>query len=169
MTARNNLHTAALDHIGIVVPELDQASQFFEEHFGAVVMFRIDRPVDEQDEVSARLGAGSGTNFALAMLKFGDARLELLQWWPDLDGDNVVHYRAPNLRGSAHVALEVDQVQATIDQMRTTHGVVVLSDAVTFHEGPTPGLTNAFFRTPWGLLIELVSWPRADESPSNST
>lgn len=158
MNAPNAELISTLDHVGIVVPSLEQAVDFFVGYFGASVAFHIDRIIDDTGEAVARLGAKKGTSFALAMLDLGGQRLELLQWWPCLAYGAGSQVCAPNVRGSAHVAIEVSDIQATLERMRAVSGVLILSNVVTFDSGPTPGLRNAFFSTPWGLLIELMSW-----------
>ncbi|TAM66558.1 MAG: hypothetical protein EPN48_15985 [Microbacteriaceae bacterium] len=158
ITTQNPL-AGALDHVGIVVPSLGQAVGFFTDVFGARVVFRMDRFLDETGESVARMGASRGASFALAMLEIDGKRLELLQWWPCVDVDDGSQKPVPNRGGAVHLAIEVPDVQAAIDRLRELPDVTVLSNALTFTDGPTPGLTNAFFLTPWGLMIELVSWP----------
>lgn len=58
----------------------------------------------------------------------------------------------------AHLSIEVDDVASTLAALAAINGVAVLSAPLTFTDGETPGLTNAFIRAPWGTLIELVSW-----------
>ena len=47
---------------------------------------------------------------------------------------------------------------ATVERLRVAPDVELLGQPVTFDAGPTPGLTNAFLRTGWGVLLELVDW-----------
>lgn len=143
-----------IDHTGFVVPDLADAVSFFTEHFGASIEFQVDRSVDETDQAATRLGADRRASFALTMLNLGSARVELLQWWP-ASGPATA---SPNVVGAAHLAIAVFEVSATIHRLREVAGVTILSSPLTFDEGPTPGLTNAFFTTPWGMLIEIVSW-----------
>lgn len=146
---------ANLDHVGLVVPDLDQAVAFFSEVFGARLVFRMDRFIDPTGAASRRLGAKPGSGFALAMLAWGDHELELLQWWPAGEARGS----EPDAVGTAHVAVGVPDVSAALDVLRSVPGVEIIGEPVTFTEGPTPGLTNAFARAPWGLLIELMQWP----------
>lgn len=148
-----------VDHLGLTVPDLDEAVGFFTAHLDAEVVFRLGRFIDESGEAPARLGADPSASFALAMLRVGDAEIELLQWWPALesadDGTN-----APNRVGAAHLALSVADVAETYERLCAVPGVRRLGSPVTFSGDPTDGLTNAFVATPWGLLIELMGWPR---------
>ena len=144
-----------LDHVGLSVPDLDAAVAFFVQSFGAQVVFRMDRPPTGAAMGAERLGADPQAQFALAMLSLGGGRIELLQWWSARAGGPLP---AVESHGGSHVALEVDDVAGALERLARIDGVRILSEAVTFAEGPTPGLTNAFARAPWGAVIELVSW-----------
>lgn len=146
---------AGLDHTGLVVPDLAQAVAFFTEVLGARLVFEMDRFDDPTGAAPRRLGAERGTGFALAMLSWGEQQLELLQWFPAGPADEP----APESVGAAHVAIAVPEVSAALEVLRSVPEVRVLGEPVTFAEGPTPGLTNAFVRAPWGCLIELMQWP----------
>lgn len=148
-----------LDHVGIVVTNLDAAVQFFVTWFGARVVFRMERFDDPTGIAPTRLGAPRGANFALAMLEIGGGRFELVQWWPSAtERQGSAVSPVPGAVGAAHVALAVGEVSTELDRLREAPGAEVLGEPLTFYSGPTPGLTNAFLRMPWGVLIELVSW-----------
>lgn len=155
MTTASRGPAAELHHTGIVVPDLAAAVAFFVDHLGAEVEFGMDRFIDESGAAVGRIGARAGASFALAMVRLGVARLELLQWWPVAAARESSE---PNVVGAVHVGVVVDDVAAALDRLRAVAGVRVLSGPLTFAEGPTPGLTNAFIVAPWGLLVELMSW-----------
>lgn len=152
--------------MGIVVNDLVSAAEFFVTHFEATIAFHMDQFLDETGESATRMGAKKGASFALTMLEIGQAKLELVQWWPCLGYEESRRKPAPNVQGSAHLALGVADVQQAIDRMRTVEDVTVLSDAVALAGGQTPPLTNAFFLTPWGLLVELVNWATETDQAS---
>jgi catechol 2,3-dioxygenase-like lactoylglutathione lyase family enzyme len=144
-----------LDHVGLTVPNLDEAVAFFAEAFGASVVFRLPRPEPGSDTQAGRLGADASAHFALTMLDLGGGRVELLQWWsPRPQGDEP----APDVRGGSHVAVEVSDVGATLERLRAHPGVRIIGEPVRFPPADTPGLTNAFALTPWGSLLEILSW-----------
>ncbi|HVB70486.1 MAG TPA: VOC family protein [Acidimicrobiales bacterium] len=154
-----------VDHVGVSVPDLDRAVDFFVHVFGASVAFRMDRPSPGTTMGSERLGVAPDAQFSLAMLTFGSTSLEVLQWWPERSDA-----RPPDadLPGGTHVSLAVDDVASALERLRRVNGVEIVGDPVTFPAGATPGLTNAFLRTPWGALIELVAWhpPATSEGES---
>lgn len=146
--------SASIDHVGLSVPDLDDAARFFVDSLGAREVFRLP-PVTEPG-AAGRLGVVGRTSFELLMLDLGGTHLELLRWRPEaeLAGPPPAH-----ARGAAHVALRVDDLPATLRRLRAVDGVSVVGEPVRFTEGPTPGLLNAFVTTPWGALLELLEWP----------
>lgn len=148
------LQCAELDHVGIVVPSLDQAIEFFTAALGFQLAFRTDPFDDPAGTSAARLGATSGRRFALAMLALGRGRLELIQWWPAPEANSP----PADAVGAVHVAIQVGDVAAAVGHLSVIPGVDVIGEAVTFDPGQTPGLTNAFVTTPWGALVEILSW-----------
>jgi catechol 2,3-dioxygenase-like lactoylglutathione lyase family enzyme len=143
-----------LDHVGLSVPDLEEAVRFFVGHIGAEELFRLGRPASPS-RGAERLGAPVEAQFALAMLQVGRGRLELVQWWPP--GDDGT-WPSPSQAGAPHVALEVRDVAVALESLRHVEGVAVMGEPVHFPQGQSPGLVNAFVKAPWGLLIELVHW-----------
>lgn len=146
---------AELDHVGLNVPNLDEAVAFFIDAFGAKEVFRIERFSDIKGGSMERLGAAREAAFELVMLQLGSGRLELLRWWSPNPVD-------PGLRssdvGASHIAVKVANVEQALESLRAREDVWVVGEPVTFETGATPGLTNAFVTTSWGALIELVNW-----------
>ncbi len=159
-TGTEGPRVARVDHFGMSVPDVDAAARFFETWFGATVAFRL--PWIEGVEAVRRLGVEGDAAFTLTMMNLGGGRLELLQWNSPASGGEPP---PPDAAGGVHIAIEVDDVASTVKRLRSAPGVRILSEAMTFADGPTAGLTNAFLRTPWGGLIELVCWdpPTPDE------
>lgn len=145
-----------IDHVGIVVPDLEVAVPFFTEQLGAEIVFALPRFQDPTGAAARRLGAEPTASFAVTMLRVGGAAIELVQWWP---APSVIDV-SPVRNASAHLALSVADVATEWQRLGALPEVQQLGAPVTFDAGPTPGLTNAFVRTSWGLLIELMSWPR---------
>jgi len=89
--------------------------------------------------------------------------------WFRLGGETlleVFHYSAPDQRtepprnsdvGGHHLALYVDDLDAAVEHLRA-HGVDVL-DGPTASRGPAEGNRWIYFRSPWGMQLELVSAP----------
>jgi glyoxylase I family protein len=78
----------------------------------------------------------------------------------------VFEYSSPDQRdaiprnsdvGGHHVALYVDDIDAAIAHLRA-HDVEVF-DGPTASKGPAEGNRWIYFCAPWGLQMELVSYP----------
>ncbi len=117
-------------HVAYAVPDLDEAVTFFTEVLGA--------------EVATRFGP------------FG----------PTLNVE-LHEYRAPDQRdapprqsdpGARHLGVWVDDLDAAAEYLRGQPGVVVRTVGPG---GPAEldGLTNVFFETPWGQVIEVLTAP----------
>lgn len=80
--------TRGIDHIGMTVPSIEEATAFFQEAFGAEVSYDVQRPEQEPmagDEVEKQLGLPEGTSIIhMRLLRIGDGpTLELLSWEPN--------------------------------------------------------------------------------------
>lgn len=149
-----------VDHIGLTVPSLEDALAFFTGVLGGEVVYRMGPFVDDDgtwfaDELDldprariphmALVRCGTGANFELFEYQAPDQRTELprMSDW-----------------GGHHVALYVDDLEPAVAALRAA-GVRVLGQ-VKPGMGPEagPGTGWCFFHTPWGLPMELVSYPQ---------
>lgn len=146
-----------LDHVGLTVPDLDEALKFFREVFGAVVLVRHE-PYQPAANVNI-------TNFArhpdtavrgIALVRIAGSIIELLAYdTPDRNPEPPRNSDA----GGHHVAFYVDDLDLAIERLRAT-GIEVLGEPLPFsgHEAG-PGARFVYARTPWGLFLELVTYP----------
>jgi catechol 2,3-dioxygenase-like lactoylglutathione lyase family enzyme len=79
----------------------------------------------------------------------------------------IFEYSAPDQRldqpknsdiGGHHLAFYVDDINEAIAYLKA-NGVRVLGEPVVREEGPSAGQTWVYFLTPWGMQMELVSYP----------
>jgi glyoxylase I family protein len=147
-----------VDHIGITVPDLDQAREFFEDVLGFEYLYRLGPLRDDEGEwmtehlnVHPRAVSPRIYFFRLG----GQAVLE------------VFEYESPDQRkevprnsdiGGHHLALYVDDLDAAVAELRA-RGVQVLGEP-TASQGPHEGQRWVYFLAPWGLQCELVSYPQ---------
>lgn len=149
----------AVDHIGLVVPEMDEALALFVDVLGGRLLYLhgpyrggLD-PGLQQRQFEHHPQAEVER---IAMLQLGSANVELLQYTsPDQRSDVP---RTSDL-GGHHLALYVDDVPLAAEHLRT-HGVRVLGEPMPL-PGPESGPGNLFIfaKTTWGLTLELVSYP----------
>ena len=142
--ARGIPTATAVDHVGFNVPDLDAAVAFFSDVFGFELRERsAPRP--------ARSGpdpAGHAT-VRLAMLRYGDALVELLEF--RLPGRP---WAIPAMRdpGGHHLAFTVTDLDAAIVYLRAQPGITVAEP-----DQLPGGRRRAFFTTPWGLPMQLIT------------
>ncbi|CAB4990665.1 MAG: VOC family protein [Actinobacteria bacterium] len=147
----------AADHVGLSVPNLDQAVRFFVDVLGAEELFRHG-PYGVSPERSVRQFARhpDSTVDGIAMLRLGPLNIELLQY---SSPDQRTEWPSTSDHGGHHVAFYVDDLDAAVADLREA-GVEVLGDPMDL-AGPEAGPGNRFifFRAPWGLFLELLSYP----------
>ncbi|MCL4289028.1 MAG: methylmalonyl-CoA epimerase [Thermoleophilia bacterium] len=128
----------AIDHVAMVVPDLDAALGVYERLLGATVE---NRETLEAQGVEA------------AMLRAGDARLELI--CPLDQESGVARFLAARGPGMHHVALQVEDVTAALDELESVGARLIDSR-------PRRGLGDhevAFVHPEslHGVLVEVVS------------
>ena len=147
----------AVDHIGLSVPDLDQAIQFFVEVLGAQEFFRHG-PYGPNGEQSRRQFDRHPDSVVegIAMVQLGPMNIELLQYSAP---DQSTAWPGTSDYGGHHVAFYVDDLDVSVARLREA-GVRVLGEPMPL-PGPEsgPGGRFIFFRAPWGLFLELVSYP----------
>ena len=124
-----------VDHLGIIVGDLDDAVRSFTEHLG-LTLDHIEQYGDELD---------------IAFLPCGDTLVELIK--PRTDQGSNADYLRQHGPGIQHVAFEVDDLEAALAEL-DKRGVKPLGDA------PIPGAggMRIAFLDPQafgGILVEL--------------
>lgn len=144
-------------HIGITVPDLDEAVRFFTDVLGCRELYREGPFEDAGTWMADRLGVDRGDVLHLAMLRCGPStNVELLEYrGAGADGRPLNNARA----GATHLAFFVDDLEAALAYLRRQPGVVVQGVPSYITRGPSAGLSFIYFRAPWGLQLELVSYP----------
>ncbi|MFB7472002.1 VOC family protein [Kitasatospora sp. NPDC056184] len=151
----------AVHHVAYTVPDLDQAVAFFTDVLGARLLYRLGpvaAPPGDGDWMSRQLGVHRSAVAHIAMLRLGPvSNLELFQ------------YTAPDQRreqpansdwGGHHLAIAVDDVDRAVAYLREQPGVEVLGEPQTIADGgPIDGDRWVYFRTPWGLQLEVLAMP----------
>ncbi|WP_283135651.1 VOC family protein [Rhizohabitans arisaemae] len=145
-----------VDHIGITVPDLDAACGWLIEVLGCEHLYTLGPYRDDTGNwMNDHLGVHPRAVMEqLRLLRCGDVTLE------------VFRYAAPDQRrevprnsdmGGHHIALYVEDLDLALAHLHA-HGVEVLGEP-TASSGPSEGQRWVYFRAPWGLQMELVSYP----------
>ena len=152
------------EHVAFTVPDLDEAVRFFVDVLGCEHMYDMGPFADPEgtwmsDNLDvhpraeiprfALLRCANGPNFEV----FEYASPDQVKRWPRMSD-----------YGGHHVAFYVDDMDAALDYLRAK-GVRVLGQGKKDGIGPEAGdgSTFAHWLTPWGQLLEFVSYPNGRE------
>lgn len=157
-----------LDHVGITVPDLAQAVGFLTDVLGcakpayAVGPFKFD-----DDWMQVHLNVDPRAEIAqLAMLRCGNgSNVEVFQYKADAAGR--VAPRNSDV-GGHHLAFYVEDIAAAASYLKSK-GVRMLGDPTPFQQGPIGGETIDYFLAPWGMQMELVSYPNGMNYEKDAT
>ena len=146
------------DHTGITVPDMKQAVTFFEDVLGCKKAMSFGPFMDDKGnfmkdmlDVNPRAVI---TQITMIRCGFG-SNIELFSYTsPD---QQVVQPKNSDV-GGYHIAFYVDDIKAA-DKYLRSKGVWTLFGPVPINQGPAAGQTIVYFKAPWGLQMEAISYP----------
>lgn len=144
------------DHIGFTVPDLDQAEAFLVDVLGCVRVYTLGPFSRDDDWMQTNMGVHPRTvmrELRFYRCGFG-TNLEVFQYEP-ADGQHP-QPRNSDL-GGHHIALYVDDFDAALEYLREK-GVELMGEP-TASRNASEGQRWIYFRAPWGMQFELVSYP----------
>jgi catechol 2,3-dioxygenase-like lactoylglutathione lyase family enzyme len=146
------------EHIGFTVPDLDLAVDFFVRVIGCEAFYELGPFSADDTWMSDHLNVHPRTVMKrLRFLRCGHGpNFEIFEF--DAPDQNRCQPRNSDI-GGHHLAFYVDDIEAAIRHLEH-HGVRVLGKPTVRREGPSAGQTWVYFLTPWGMQLELVSFPR---------
>lgn len=158
-----------IDHIGLTVPDIEEATQFFKQAFGARICYDTltpQQPAQEGAESEQKLGLREGAKVRhIRLIQIGQgASIEMFQF------ENT-QQRSPALAvdyGIQHMALYVEDMSEAIRHFESAGGILLSSP------NPLPNVEKGeehlfvYGRAPWGTLIELLSYPHGIDYPQTS-
>lgn len=144
------------DHIGFTVPDLDEAETFFVDILGAERIYTLGAKRSDDEWMHEHLGVHPRT--VITEIRF----------YRMANGSNyeVFKYEAADRQravprnsdlGGHHIALYVDDMDAATAYLRS-HDVEIMGEPV-MSTGASAGQRWLYFRSPWGMQFELVSFP----------
>ena len=130
-----------IDHIAIVVENLDQALEVYRDALGMTVAAIKEMP--EQD-------------VKMAFLPTGDSEIELLE--PIHPDSGIAKYLAKRGEGMHHVCLEVDDIEGMLAQLQAK-GIQLINETPKVS---TDGKKYAFVhpKSAFGVMVELYELPK---------
>jgi len=148
-----------VDHVGMTVPDLEQAIAFFVDVLGCELLYRVGPWSDPTgDFMVTHYDVDPRATFSAAMVRCGPTlNVELVRWTAP---DQTTRAPRNSDAGAAHLAFYVADIDAAVVYLATQSGVRVLATPVPSASGPTDGQRSVYVLAPWGLSLELISWPR---------
>lgn len=148
-----------IDHFGFTVPDADQAVAFFHEVVGCNEAFRFGPISDDKgtlmkDLVNVNPRAKIDK---IVMMRCGQgSNIEIFQYQsPD---QRTVEPRNSDI-GGHHVAFYVTDLDAAVGKARAL-GLKTMMGPFPITEGPAAGQAITYVLTPWGMQLELISYPK---------
>lgn len=161
------LQVVRLDHLGFTVPDLAQAHAFLVNVLGCEYMYALGPFHDEHGDWM-REHLGVEPRAVMRELRFyrlgGQAVLEVFEYEAE---DQAETGPLNSDVGGHHLAVYVDDLDAAIQRL-AEHGIPTMGEP-TSSRGPSLGQRWVYFRAPWGMQLELVSYPggkQFDRRPS---
>ncbi len=130
-----------INHLAIVVPNLENALAFWHDALGLELGGREENP---------------GENVNIGFLQIGESRIELLE--PTNTDSGIGRYLEKRGPGMHHLCIEVENLEATMDQLRQK-GIELINDTPkTRHED---GIRYCFIhpKSAFGVMVELYELP----------
>ena len=160
-------HPRGIDHVGLTVPDLEAASRFLEEALGAIPLYDVqapDAPPMAGAAAEKQLGLPSGAKIVhMRLLRVGEGpSLELFQV---ADASQRGAAALPDL-GLQHIALYVDDIDEAAARFEAAGGELLSSPNALVGAEAAPRNRWLYGRTPWGTLIELITYPDGVKVPN---
>ncbi len=145
------------DHIGFTVPDLDQAVDFFVQVIGCEAFYELGPFEFDDDWMERQLNVHPRT--VMRRLKFlrckHGSNFEIFEY--ESPDQNKTQPKNSDI-GGHHLAFYVDDMDAAIAYLKA-NDVRILGEPVVRDQGPSAGQTWLYFLSPWGMQLELVSYP----------
>ena len=146
------------DHTGITVPDIKQAADFFVNVLGCKQAmsfgpFADDKGTFMHDLLNVNPRA---VIHQITLVRCGyGSNIELFQY-SSPDQQNMTPKNSDI--GGYHIAFYVDDIKAAKDYL-DSKGVKTFFGPFPVEQGPAAGQSITYFLAPWGLQMELISYP----------
>ena len=148
----------AVDHINIVVTNLERAVRFYTEVLGFTKTKEAYLEGEWIDRIDGLRGVKARAAFIVAPA--GEPRIELLEYEAPR-GNLMPEASRANTMGLRHIALRVDDMDATVAKLLAA-GVHVFSDPVRGPDGVVQHDAGekvlVYFHDPDGVILELAEY-----------
>lgn len=137
------------NHTSFTVASLDRAIPFFCDLLGFELVSRAPRG----QALIERMTAIAGADVEIAFLRGPDHTIELVEYKAPADRiESPVRLCDP---GSAHIALDVDDVPAAVAGAEA-HGFRRVGEIIVIDGGPNKGRQVVYLKGPDGFVVEFI-------------
>ena len=144
------------EHIGITVPDFDEAHDFFVRVLGAEHVYTLAGKQSDDDWMQTQLDVHPRTKITeIRFYRLGHGPNFEVFTYDSAEGQNPMPRNSDI--GGHHVGLYVDDMDAALAHLRS-EGVEILGEPVA-SAGASAGQRWIYFKAPWGMYFELVSFP----------
>lgn len=144
------------EHIGFTVPDLDEAERFFVDVIGCELVYRLGPFQRDDDWMSEHMNVHPRT--VMRELRFFRCKtgpnFEIFQY--ESVGEPAPQPKNSDI-GGHHLAFYVDDFDLALQYLKEK-GVKILGEP-TLSRNASEGQKWVYFLTPWGMQLELVSFP----------
>jgi quinol monooxygenase YgiN/catechol 2,3-dioxygenase-like lactoylglutathione lyase family enzyme len=156
----------AIDHVGLTVPDVNEAASFFERAFDATAVYDV-QPKDSKPMAGAAMEKELGLSpeakiVHMRLLRLGNGpSLELfrIEGAPHADAAGLNDY------GWTHIALYVDDIEAVAEKFKAAGGTLLSGPHGLAGVEAAENNRGLYGRAPWGGLIELIAYPSGIQYP----
>ena len=133
-----------VEHIAIVVEDIEEALKFWRDALG-LELHQVEE-VPEQESV-------------VAFLPVGDGEIELVK--PTTEESGIARYLHKRGPGIHHICFEVDDIQATLDNLKQKGVRLINEEAMTGSGGKKMAFIHP--ESTHGVLVELYELKKMDQ------
>lgn len=144
------------EHIGFTVPDIEEATRFFVDIIGCDHVYTLEgmQPANNWMETHLNVHARATIKQIVLLRCKNGPNLEIFEY----SSPNQNHVQPLNSDlGGHHIAFYVDDIDQAVHYLRTV-GVTVMGEP-TSSKGASEGQRWVYFLSPWGMQLELVSYP----------
>ncbi len=129
-----------LDHVAILVPDLDQALVFWQNHLGL--------SLDHVETISSMA-------VKIAFLPLGDSEIELVQ--PTTEDSGLAIYLSKRGPGLHHICIETDDISGKLAELKENDVKLIDDEPVLMGDGRQLAFIHP--KSTGGVLVELYELP----------
>lgn len=137
------------NHTSFTVSDLERALGLFRDGLG----FEVTSKAPRDPKLTERITGIPGAELLIAFVRAPGHSIELIEYKAPAQRGRVD--ARPCDAGFAHIAFDVDNVDAVLEAVRP-HGVVPISPPVAIDQGPNKGRRVVYTRDPDGITIEFI-------------